>query len=444
MSNQIPEVVGEYTPYYFEILLDTEKPLTQLDKLPLNIQRTYYHEFWHYLQNITTTYGVLGTWQAYDKLRQLLVHVLQQTGLIQLPLDGPAVEEQKSIDAFLKLQAGAGRLPADIDPIVRDGYRISQIKLINDKRMQAIFPGRNLGAVQLLIDHPVSRGLGYNFGEVAISECMARMAEERHYGLVPGLERYPYRIAEDLAVRECPVVGNDQEMLFALCDVALMHPLPGYAFYRLLQEMNRDQFPQGTGEKVIDYGLQSYKKWGWDITKQRDNAIQGFQYVVDKLFHDPAYDVTVHWLKTIMVKGHNLRELDPYFALKLFRAKPFTTEMDKVWLEVGGPQAINKKWQRAIQIPADLRKIPGYVENIYPQRLRMVKQYSDLLIKGTVACNCYQICKHSLPPIVDQRCIESPWERAADVGKVCPYTASSVNWGFHGRGFIINGQQIKF
>jgi hypothetical protein len=444
MLNQRQVVPGEYTPYYFEIFLDTNSPLTELDKLPVEVQRAYYHEFWHYLQNITTTFGVLGTWQAYDRLRQLLGDLHQQNGVVTLPLYGAVPQEQQNIDAFLRLQAGSGRLPVDINPIVRNAYKISGVEVVSNQLMKTFFPGQNLGAVQLLIDHPISKGLRYNFGEVAISECMARMAEERHYGPVPGLEGYPYRVAEDLAAIQYPPVANDENSLFALCDVALMHPLPGYAFYHLLLEMRKDKFISSSGEAVTEYCLSKYKIWGWDISKQRDRALKGLHYVIDKLFHDPAYAVTTRWLKTIMVMGHNLRELDPYFALKLFRAKPFTSEMDNIWLQVGGPHTINKEWKRAIQLPAHLRAIPDFVEDIYPQRLRMVKQYSDLLSKGTVACNSYQICEHSLPPIVDQRCVVAPWERASELNRACPYTASSIIWGLHGREFVIDGQQVKF
>lgn len=439
--NQTPLFVGGYyIPYYFEIKLKTKENPKSLATLPKEIQRSYYHEWWHYLQNITTTFGVMGTWHVYDWLRQMVAFIQQAPDGLQLPLDRSQQTNLRQVQTFLNMQSGGKELNNVSFP--PDEYEIADVITIRDELVEDLLPGANLGCIRLSLLHKTRATATYDFGRTAIAECMALMAEERHYGKEPLMPRYPYRIAQDLAAREYPPVADGEERQLALCDVALMHPLPGWAFYHLLQEMKNDGFSTATGEGVIDYGMAKYKQWGWDIEKQRHNAVTGLQKVVDELFQHPGYAETVHWLKTVMVMGHNLREEEPYFTLKLFRDDPFGPIMTQIWLRVGGPHCINEENERCIRLPEHLHQESAFVDAVFPQRLRVVKQFIQLLVAGMVECGLYDICANSQPPTVDGRCQTAPWERVHEKEK-CPYAAAWINWGFHDRTWYINGRTVK-
>jgi len=381
----------------------------------------------------------MGTWHIYDWPRKMIAFIQHAPDGLRLPLDKSQQSSLRQVQTFLNTQDGDGQITTVFPP---DEYAIDSVAVTRDSLLEKLLSVASLGNIQLSLRHTSGATYPYDFGKKAVAECMAIMAEERHYGKDQEMPRYPYRVARELAAREYAPMADDEDRLFALCDTELMHPLPGWAFYHLLQEMKKEVFSGSTGESVIDYGLATYKRWGWDIEKQRENAVQGFQKAVDDLFRGDAYAETALWLKTIMVMGHNLREEDPYFALKLFQDAPFGPFMTGIWLQVGGPHCINEANERCIQLPQHLYEYPGLVDKVFPQRLRIVHQFIQLLAGGKVPCALYDICAHSQPPIVDDRCLTAPWERVNDQKK-CPYAAAWINWGFHGRTWHIKGHTIK-
>src|SRR5690349_10427395 len=110
MSNQNISVTGELAPAYLQVTIDTDEDLTHLDKLPPNVQRAYFHEFVHYLQSNTTTYGLYYYYHVYDRLVQLLASLRASASPIVIPLNNQAQQEKKELEAFFSKLRGSRTL----------------------------------------------------------------------------------------------------------------------------------------------------------------------------------------------------------------------------------------------------------------------------------------------------------------------------------------------
>jgi hypothetical protein len=86
---------GEYIPSYLLIILATKEPVTNIKTLDPESQRTFVHEYTHFLQNISTGFGLSHIWNTYDRNRQLISH-LQKTkeNSMTFPLKGDVVDKQ--------------------------------------------------------------------------------------------------------------------------------------------------------------------------------------------------------------------------------------------------------------------------------------------------------------------------------------------------------------
>lgn len=442
MSNQNEFVTGDVAPAYLQVNIHTKESLAELEKLPDYIQRAYFHELIHYLQYNTTGYGLYYFWHVYDRLRQMLASLPQDKKPIEIPLLSEVQKEQLQLEDVFSKVRGSAKLPARIHPLAAKYYEIKEIVLDDDSTLNKHFPHHQVGHVRLILRNAGGDEAPFRFGETAVAETMVRLIECKHYGADDRFDRFPYFVAEDVAKFVYPVVGNNPELVFALCDVSMMHPLPGWAFYHLLEQMKKDNSRFTTGEEVNRYGLKNFALENWRIPYREEDALHGINTCLDKLYDLKEFEPTKIWVKTVIENGFEFRANNPYFFIKMFREKPFTGTMNIAWKTIGGPHCINDNFVRHIRLPEILEnKDLHYVDQVYPQRLRMIWQMHEFLVKGKVDCDLYDICSNSKPDIVDERCLTAPWERVHDQQK-CPYAAAMIQWGLSHKNLVIGGVTV--
>ncbi|QJB35920.1 hypothetical protein HF329_33265 [Chitinophaga oryzae] len=431
---------ANYLPSFLRIKIPTKLPLTNLVTLPGFEQGLYYHEYMHYLQDLTTTFGIIKIWQSYDRARQVIVDVLSRTGNVKIPLTGAAVDEQLDYWRFLIRQEGSFRVRPDwkISSLrdIANRYTIKSVLLTPDPLIQQIIPSTNTCHVDLVLSLANMPDETYRFGQNAVAEAMAYLAESKLYSLQKP-EHYPYLVAKDLANFIYPHIGQSDELLFALCDTALMHPLPGWAFHSVLTAMNAKGFSGKTGEEVIDFGYEFFAINGWSIQWQCRKAEYSTQHILNQLFNHPYFANSLLWLQTIISRGQALRWANPYFFIELFRQqKRFSPEFFKVWDDLGGPLCINDDGIAFMKEPVNFQHLS---DSIHPQHFLVTKQINDLLLKEVIPCSLESICKKMTSPLpVDVRCGHEPWLRAKDNDK-CPFGAAWALYGFDKIPFEING-----
>ena len=108
-------MVATYMPDYFELRLPVQQELVSLKEIPKDIQGLFFHEYIHFIQNLTTVFGLSRTWNTYDRIRQLIVSVQQEDVTIKLPYDGnDAAKKQIENSKFLHRLLGDSN--KELDP----------------------------------------------------------------------------------------------------------------------------------------------------------------------------------------------------------------------------------------------------------------------------------------------------------------------------------------
>jgi len=426
---------GDYLPSFFEIYIDTDENLNSLAELSPHTQGLYHHEYCHFIQDVTTTFGILKTWNVYDRLRQFVFSIQHEAEVIHIPLHNEERERQQRYLDFIQRLIGSQKV---LNRLIDDKFDLVEVNLSEDPEINEMIPGLNAQHVHLTVRQPDLPDKIYRFGERAISEGMVYLIESKFYTL-PKPSRYPYLIAQELARFIFPVIADSNELLFALCDIALMHPMPGWAYFHLLNRMKAENLIPESGRALIDFGRNEYVQLGWNIAGQVETAINATEHISQQLYGHPHFEKTLQWFQTIVLRGHSIRRENPYFFLDLYKDDtPLGGHFAFIWYNLGGPHCINRNFERSMRPPAGMEADIG---RIHPQHLRISWQLNRFLLNGRIDCQLQDVCRHSEPNVTDDRCEEHPWRRIEDA-MGCPYAAAWVIYGFHERQFLLGEIQI--
>lgn len=432
---------GKYLTSFLEIFVNTDKDLDNLATLDPEEQGTYYHEYFHYIQDITTSFGLSKIWNGFDRFRQLVVSI--QPPIItevNVPLDGPVAIEQNAYLDFLEDLRGSGQI-IDVSLEVADSYEIAKVIYEVDPKISEYFPGSNATKVRLQLVSKENRDKFFTFGEAAISETMAYLIEKKFYPTLNNLPRYPYRVARDLVEHIYPLLLNKEENLFALCDVSLMHNMPGWSFVEILKELKRQSIVPKSGEEVIEMGYDFYKTQDWDFLGYMKAADESLQYISAQIFKNPHFEATKVLFQASIERGRLLRENFPFAVLNIYKADvPLSYDFYKVFNFLGGPHAVNNQGRRVVRVPSGLEDLR---DQVHPQYFRVIWQLNKFLMEGLRPCSLRLMCEASSNKVpVDDRCEHTPWRRAEDKYG-CPYATFWVMYGFHLKDFYLNGVIIQ-
>lgn len=429
---------AKYYPGYFESFIPTDLPLDNLALLPQWEQALCYHEYIHYLQNITTTFGLSRTWNLFDRMRQVIGSVQAIQGNINLPLSNPAVTTQRRNFSLINNLNGSSSLPVSAGP--ESGFVVSSIQLVNDPLLDLVVPGHNAAMVQLTLSQSGFASQTYTFGEKAISESMAHLLEHKFYGNQPHTH-YPYLVAGKVAAYYDHRIAANPELLLALCDIALMHPFPGWAFCDLLLEGGRQNYFPKDGRDLINFGMRCYANKGWKVLNELGQATNALIAITDILYNDPFYTTTKDWFQFIVRSGAALRLSRPDFIIDLYHDnRGFGYNMAPIFVTLGGPHFRNNFLNRYMSAPYFMRSKIG---QIHPQHLRISGQINEFLLMGVTQASCQiqTVCDNSVTShLVDARCA-TPWIRSNDQ-LACPFVAAWNLYGFNNKVFLINGIPI--
>lgn len=185
---------------------------------------TFFHEYIHYLQHITTLFGVRMC-TMYNKMFILYRDYLEVHDTIMLPLKLWDINEglSKFITHFNNVR-GSRKCEYNVDAVEISVNEIEYAK-INKKAVKiGIYDFENEKAIEE----------GFYFGYMCIIESMAHLIEsyikdELNHAPVP------YCTVELVCQSIYKEISNDKKKLISLCYTALMFDNPGYAFFELIE-----------------------------------------------------------------------------------------------------------------------------------------------------------------------------------------------------------------
>jgi hypothetical protein len=428
----LTSVYGSYVPSYLLIKLQTEMPLNDIAVLGLEDQRTFFHEYIHFLQNITGGFGHSHIWNTYDRLRQVVSEIQKAPEpVLSLPVRNAVTEEQEKLLRIMQAISGSYKVSTalnDNSTIVRN------VEEYRDPNYDERYPGAKTNFIQLDLQDTSKRISSYFFGESAVSETMTYLLEKKMFG-EKKLGNYPYEACQRLCDYIGTTLHHNDECLFTLCDVAMLSAYPGRMFYVLVTELHEIGYKQESAEKLFDKCLGIMYRHHWNIWQDFETAMKGASHVIGALFYHGEFVPTLKWIQYILQRGYEYRRENRFFMLELYRAaSPYVGKWVEINQEFGTPQLHNAKYKRYFRAPAPLKPIE---EQIEPLWLLSLQQVHDTLVHRKVKCGLYEVCDNlDTGSVTDYDCVTQPWERA----KRKPLCAYAAIWTV----FKLTEKEVKY
>lgn len=411
-----------YYPTFFCMDIDTSDDLTFLGHRMLDprTEAAFLHEYIHYLQDITTKSGYAKINSTVDQLKW----VATIKGKLKIPCDPcstysynikPNEECMRLSQGNFSFKENGKSVDIKINSITKLYYKSITVKI-------PTIANKNI-AYKYLMDFTdqYNQNHTYEVGEYAISESMAYLIESLVYpGILPSPTECPYKVVEKILQKECPQACKPLVMI-AICDVCLNFKFPGYAFYKIIQNIKNYTII----EPALIYILWEIGEFAKFQKLSVEDLKETKKQVTDYFIHNYWND-TSNAVSTSIESGWNLRNSKKNFFLDI---------------ATGGPLWQNKAFNAVYRTcgcmciktsSSDLMYIPPIhagQQSIRSESFVCLNQIHNILLTNAAIqqhknqkylgykCSLKDWCSKSFVSQGihdftqdDMNCIESPWE----------------------------------
>jgi len=418
----LKEANGRYLSqgYYIEVRSsDDFTDLKRLAKENKPVFMTFFHEYMHFLQDITTTFGLIGMQMQINKI-VLLQKVIASKAIdtsIKLPIEIEKSEILNEEVETYKFICGTSKIPNSkilkVTNITNKKFNNQEIPLIEYKNYNGSFED-------------------FNFGANCIKEAMAYIMQSVYDDNYMPESDIPYFTVQK--VSEYVLSGHNlpKHFLAYLCEHSLMSLNPGKTFKDSLIKIKECiSKPKDIPElhAIIEDGSNN------DVYKV---ALENYQSIINKLLESQNFENEKKWLMQSIKLSFDIRGKFPFLiTANIFESGPdiFAGLID----EIGIPFLINIEG-----IAVSYSKI-GYTIDSVSNELNtesqtylffVIAQILDQVLNhksfnaNSVNCRLFEFCKNkratNLEDITNDLC-KTPWLKikSNNSGKFCPY---EIGW----------------
>lgn len=438
---------GSYMPGFFRMKL--EFPFNDsrlvLYNLPRQDQASFFHEYIHFLQDITTFWGLNNAYVYSEYIHWACNTIYKQSkGEIHLPIKNKYDNSNVASNKWV------------VEQTIGDYEERDNLFIINYEKKD-VYPSFKSSYLKKLkkILLTIQGGRKIEFGARAIMESMAYIIEHR---ISPGgkaPKEYPYCSAEYLARKIYATFADDDLRLIALCDMSLMFNEPGKIFVETIEDYKQKRelpTPEDIYERfysmpILNMGqheMLAYSYYNFaEIVSNRlkiylnnnpykfSIGLNGREVFVQPLLANEFYQFNKA-INNLVGFGIRIRLDIPFFYLNLARGG---TIYNNSWLRF----SMNSTGIPLIEdINHDFFKIPSSVISEDAMGFFFaIEQIYNTFEKGQDICEMIDICsKSKIDSPVDERCYFTPWMRSNDY-KLCPYAFLWRHWNLKDRVNVI-------
>lgn len=380
----------------------------------------FVHEYVHYLQNITTIYGLERLNYDIAALYRMIEWVRSQNDVeIYVPISEDALSKlTQSNNLIRELTLGENR---DIkDFVFISAENIGTID-VDDKR----------SVDTICINYKNQKGEKdfCTFGANEISESMAYLIERcitKDYETSPV---YPYETAQMVIKYIYPELLDDGRNLIILCDKALMSSNPGVELFNIVRWLKQIHYSISTPTELflfLDYNWELY-----DL----DKKISSYDYFVNRaedvrnnlhtLLRDNYFKDFNAWVDQVINYAIYLRTNKPLFWLNLVD-NGYVKE-NSTWWEI-----INNAGSPLIETAKHeyFHVNPIGFDSSCTVYFKVFYQIYKLFVKGDSNCNLMPWCNDERNTAkIDSTCLCCPWIHPEDNGQFCTFRGIWDYWG---------------
>lgn len=416
VANEAGEL-GYYVPGFFEIFVATDKEdmsLTNFDDKELG---TFFHEYIHFLQDITTFYG-LNNIYAFTEYLHFGVNQCykNEDKQISVPI---IIGNNSVVPAILEINK---LTYGDVSDLKRfDISNISTFKdLVNSKCNVREIDGY---VIETTDDNLVSFGAG------AIMESMAYLMERFCIENPAKSSLYPYCSAEIVAQYLSPRFCSDPYNVLALCDASLMCSNPGRTFIDYIKsyEKNcpRNIKPENIYHHIFSMKLQNIDGSPVPVIDSLQQIAQLARNQLKDYIKDDSdeFKKLNQWIDSIIDFTIDFRSNHPSLIVDMARNGFLLKNrvFSNILQQIGTPTLRNLNF--------DYQQYPGKrdcEESI--AYIKAVHCMYRLLHDGELKCDLYEWCSKDVNISVDESCINKPWLKC-NKDLLCPFGYLWKHWG---------------
>lgn len=399
----------------------TKLSLVNLNKINDDFtESVYLHEYIHFIQDLTTIYGLTNICTTVDYLRFVNNYLIKQpkgsfvTPILPIPNDPGNVHTNLE---FSEIYLGSG----DDDEVVLTGYK----KLI--KTFSTVSGERSVPYIQVNYRANARIISNFEFGALCILESMAYIVESECYINCEQSPDLPYKSAEKLVELIFPEFASDRLNILALCDASLKTFNPGAFFHDILINIRDNNIKIARPEDVYMvcnvtqinfYGINNFDDL---MEKMRGEAITQ----ITGYFNDDHFQAIKHWLEKMINSACEFRNANPTFPLEIARQGKFSTNkaLADFFSKVGTPLVTNDISETTLFDPHIGEVTPNY------STIWAIDQIHLVLRGEQRHCELIDFCNQS-DVRTDNRCTDEPWERHLEV--TCGFGQMWRHWGLTG------------
>ena len=427
---------GAYYPSFFEIslCLNSNEDVTKggdgeiFPNLTDNVFSTFFHEYVHYLQNITSLGGVYHTYFTFSNLYNSIKEI-QDYNIKNIYLPYLSNEDEW----FSHFEGNDGE-----EDEIKD-FEIISVSIVSSKPSRGVNIGENLFYEDVIIDYRADIDFDctkdyFQLGEYQISESMAYIMERCCFPeKVVGKLLYPYNVVEKLASYLCPQLSEKDDFLIylvALCDFSMQFSNPGKIMYMVLSDIKDSKFNPKTPEEIYSFRCNnticSLDGQSFNIS-YTDNYIQEATFLKKWLIGKmDDVDVYVRYFETVFNYAIHLRKEKPFFMLDIARNRNIRKQgmLFDIIDEIGTPM-INFTYDTEIIETSDIYLPRSFDADNGDGQIQFYLQANqrlyNTLIYGETGCGLINVCEECCANVFDDViCANEPWKQSLKK-EHCPY-----------------------
>lgn len=412
--NPLSQSSNYYLPAFFFMYIDTSEDLSLLENISYESKKTLYHEYTHFLQDITSVFGLARISQTVRQVSLMTNNIINsgsKSFAIPVSISNSATLSNNFL--LFNLYDGDFEIPKDLERIL--SYRKEE----NGKIFG--FEKEPIVIVSYIDEFDIDRS--FNMGSICLLESMAYSIEKYLFDDTT-LANFPYRTVEMFLDTIYPVLSTDLRYIIALCDISLGSFNPAKTFVEVVEKMKDENFIPNNVEEIYSYLSTceviyknkkiDYYDLYYELYDETKSDLSGY-------FTTTEVAVLRDWTIDLLKSGFNLKK-EHWVKKVLSLTKPEAIGYYKYLMsKTGLPLFSNNK---------DYTYCSNNSDEFFKKAslLRAIIEVHQLLNGYHKNCNMKTLCKqYPGGDITDKNC-DRPWLRSNYL-ELCPFAQLWKMWG---------------
>ncbi|WP_368494757.1 hypothetical protein [Escherichia coli] len=408
--------LGFYIPAFFMMQVDVDESIEEI--IDTMHERVFSHELIHFLQDITTTYGLINICKCIDVIKAQNQALINKDYPVSLPLGSCDLNEtvMANVDLFsLYVGDDAEKFKAFpesyiVTDIIEDEMEVDlvsyPVKYFNVKYESQVFTSTEI----------------FHFGSMAIYESMANLIESEIYGEESRCKNFPYDSALMIADYLCPNISHNRLAICELCEASLMYYNPAEVFVASLKKLNEFDL---VFEEPNEYYLYVLRNFKLETNSAKSEFVKASKLAMSQL--NDLFTVSPFteekWASSMVFRAEKLRGSDLSLSARLWGMdKNKSREVLMSFIKsIGMPIVFNGNFDAWVR---------DSEEHLYtPLMHQAILSFHEILRGKQLSCSLHAYCaKNNSGDATDCNCQSAPWLRL-EQGKSCYFSNLWKMWG---------------